>query len=128
MTFLLGCPLAFVLIHRKFHGCEAEPLECNQLFNMYYPIDACGARLEPVLNPQLSMLLPVNVPRYNGTADVVENNNSMLDSSLLWGNHRIDHILHCPHAMITLPSSVLPNVLHASYWESDDVAAFILKK
>ncbi|VDK74312.1 unnamed protein product, partial [Onchocerca ochengi] len=128
MTFLLGCPLAFVLIHRKFHGYEAQPLEYSQLFNMYYSIDACGARLEPVLNPQLSMLLPVNVPRYNGTADAVENNNSMLDSSLLWGNHRIDHILHCPHAMITLPSSALPNVLHTSYWESDDVAAFILKQ
>ncbi|VDM21819.1 unnamed protein product [Wuchereria bancrofti] len=127
MTFLLGCPLAFVLIHRKFHGYEAEPLECNQLFNIYYSIDACGARLEPVLNPQLAMLLPVNVPRYSGTADVAENNDGILDSSLLWGNHRIDHILHSPHAMITLPSSALPNVLHASYWENDDVAAFILK-
>ncbi|EJW88443.1 retinal degeneration b protein [Wuchereria bancrofti] len=128
MTFLLGCPLAFVLIHRKFHGYEAEPLECNQLFNIYYSIDACGARLEPVLNPQLAMLLPVNVPRYSGTADVAENNDGILDSSLLWGNHRIDHILHSPHAMITLPSSALPNVLHASYWENDDVAAFILKR
>lgn len=111
MTFLLGCPLAFVLVHRKFQGygtcflasatciflynirkirilnlenckietyfidllAEVEPLECNQLFNMYYSIDACGARLEPVLNPQLAMLLPVNVPRYNDTDDFVEN-------------------------------------------------------
>ncbi|VBB25977.1 unnamed protein product [Acanthocheilonema viteae] len=128
MTFLLGCPLAFVLIHRKFHGYETEPLECNQLFNMYYSIDACGARLEPILNPQLAMLLPVNVPRYNDTANAVENTDGMLDSSLFWGNHRIDHILHSPHAMITLSSSALPSVLHASYWESDDVAAFILKR
>uniref|UniRef100_A0A0R3RK97 DDHD domain-containing protein n=1 Tax=Elaeophora elaphi TaxID=1147741 RepID=A0A0R3RK97_9BILA len=128
MTFLLGCPLAFVLIHRKFHGYEAEPLEYNQLFNIYYSIDACGARLEPVLNPQLAMLLPVNVPRYNDTADANENTDGILDSSLLWGNHRIDHILHSPHAMIALPSSALPNVLHASYWENDDVAAFILKR
>ncbi|MCP9257635.1 Membrane-associated phosphatidylinositol transfer protein 1 [Dirofilaria immitis] len=123
MTFLLGCPLAFVLTNRKFHGCEIESLAHNQLFNIYYSIDACGARLEPVLNPQFSMLLPMNVPRYNNNADAVANNDNILDSSLLWGNHRIDHILHCPHAMITLPSSSLPNVLHASYWESDDVAA-----
>ncbi|KAM3722567.1 Protein retinal degeneration [Dirofilaria immitis] len=128
MTFLLGCPLAFVLTNRKFHGCEIESLAHNQLFNIYYSIDACGARLEPVLNPQFSMLLPMNVPRYNNNADAVANNDNILDSSLLWGNHRIDHILHCPHAMITLPSSSLPNVLHASYWESDDVAAFILKQ
>lgn len=52
---------------------EAEPLEYSQLFNMYYSIDACGARLEPVLNPQLAMLLPVNVPRYNDPPDSVEN-------------------------------------------------------
>ncbi|EFO18609.2 phosphatidylinositol transfer protein [Loa loa] len=127
MTFLLGCPLAFILVHQKFHGYEAEPLEYNQLFNIYYSIDACGARLEPVLNPQLAMLLPVNVPRYSDITNAVENSDGILDSSLLWGNHRIDHILHSPHAMIALPSSALPNVLHASYWESDDVAAFILK-
>ncbi|VDK68610.1 unnamed protein product [Litomosoides sigmodontis] len=128
MTFLLGCPLAFVLIHRKFRGCEAEPLEYNQLFNVYYSIDACGARLEPVLNPQLAMLLPVNVPRYNDRADGVENTDGVFDSSLNWGNHRIDHVLHSPQTMISLPSSVLPSALHSSYWENDDVAAFILKQ
>lgn len=128
VTFLIGCPLALLLAQRKFYGHEAELLDCNQLYNLYYSLDPCGARLEPVLNPQLAMLLPVNVPRYHSSnAPRDARTESVLDSSLLCGSHRIDYTLYCPHAMVALPSSALPNVLHASYWENDDVAAFILK-
>uniref|UniRef100_A0A183EKD3 DDHD domain-containing protein n=1 Tax=Gongylonema pulchrum TaxID=637853 RepID=A0A183EKD3_9BILA len=70
VTFLIGCPLALLLAQRKFYGYEAEPLECSQLYNLYYSLDPCGARLEPVLNPQLAMLLPVNVPRYRNSSSV----------------------------------------------------------
>uniref|UniRef100_A0A183D6E3 DDHD domain-containing protein n=1 Tax=Gongylonema pulchrum TaxID=637853 RepID=A0A183D6E3_9BILA len=120
--------LALLLAQRKFYGYEAEPLECNQLYNLYYSLDPCGARLEPVLNPQLAMLLPVNVPRYRNSSSVNAQTDSSLDSSLLWGNRRIDHTLYCPHSMVALPSSALPKVLHASYWENEDVAAFILRQ
>lgn len=30
--------------------------------------------------------------------------------------------------MVALPSSALPNILHASYWESTDVAAFVIRQ
>ena len=30
--------------------------------------------------------------------------------------------------MVALPSSALPHILHASYWESQDVAAFVLRQ
>lgn len=34
------------------------------MFNLYYALDPCGARLEPILNPQLATVPPVSVPRY----------------------------------------------------------------
>ncbi|VDN02030.1 unnamed protein product [Thelazia callipaeda] len=122
LIFLLGCPLAYLLIQRKFYGYETKSLRCNQLFNLYYSLDACGARLEPVLNPQLTMLLPVNVPRFNDFTTADKDCDSIINSSLLWSNQRIDQILHCPYGI------PLPKLLHASYWESDDVAAFILRQ
>lgn len=30
--------------------------------------------------------------------------------------------------MVSLPSQALPNILHASYWESKDVGSFILRQ
>ncbi|KAK5968743.1 hypothetical protein GCK32_012042 [Trichostrongylus colubriformis] len=53
---------------------------------------------------------------------------SSVDLTPLWGNKRMDHVLYCPTAMVALPSSALPNILHASYWESLDTAAFILRQ
>jgi membrane-associated phosphatidylinositol transfer protein len=51
-----------------------------------------------------------------------------LEASLLWGSRRIDHQLYCPTEMVALPSAALPNILHASYWESKDVGSFILRQ
>lgn len=58
----------------SFQVLEVEPLYGNELFNIYYSIDACGARLEPLLNSQLAMLPPVNLPRYSDITDAAENN------------------------------------------------------
>uniref|UniRef100_A0A9J2PI88 DDHD domain-containing protein n=1 Tax=Ascaris lumbricoides TaxID=6252 RepID=A0A9J2PI88_ASCLU len=130
-AFLLGCPLALVLTQRKMFGIGLEPLDCGQLFNLYYALDPCGARLEPLLNSHLAVLPPMSVPQYRrfplGDGRHIHFD-STLDSSLLWGIRRIDHTLYCPHAMVALPSSALPHILHASYWESSDVAAFILRQ
>lgn len=46
---------------------------------------------------------------------------------MFWGNRRIDHQLYYPAEMVSLPSSAMP-ILHASYWESKDVGAFILRQ
>jgi hypothetical protein len=116
-AFLLGCPLALVLMQRKFHGRETDQLECDQIFNLFYPLDTCGARLEPVLNPQLAILPSLNVPRYQryplGDGRHIYFDNA-LETSMLWGSRRIDHELYCPPEMVSLPSAALPNILHAS--------------
>jgi hypothetical protein len=41
---------------------------------------------------------------------------------------QVDHELYCPPEMSSLPFLALPSILHASYWESKDVSAFILRQ
>lgn len=133
-AFLLGCPLALILMQQKLNGREVEGLDCNQLFNLFYTLDSSGARLEPVLNSQLGVLPAVNVPRYqrfplgDGRHLLFDQAASLCNCATLWGPRRVDHLLYCPPEMVALPSSALPNILHASYWESKDVGAFILRQ
>lgn len=45
-----------------------------------------------------------------------------------WGQKRIDYALYCPDALTAFPTVALPHLFHASYWESTDVVAFILRQ
>ncbi|XP_061306908.1 membrane-associated phosphatidylinositol transfer protein 1 isoform X2 [Pezoporus flaviventris] len=45
-----------------------------------------------------------------------------------WGRKRIDYLLYCPEALTAFPTITLPHLFHASYWESSDVVAFILRQ
>ncbi|CAK8679942.1 unnamed protein product [Clavelina lepadiformis] len=45
-----------------------------------------------------------------------------------WGEKRIDYALFCPEALSEFPTSSLPHLFHTSFWESTDVAAFVLRQ
>ncbi len=45
-----------------------------------------------------------------------------------WGSKRLDYVFYCPDGLTSFPPSALPHLLHASFWESADVAAFILRQ
>lgn len=45
-----------------------------------------------------------------------------------WGTKRLDYALYCPEGLANFPSNALPHLFHASYWESADVIAFILRQ
>lgn len=45
-----------------------------------------------------------------------------------WGSKRIDFALYCPEGLSNFPTHALPHLFHASYWESYDVIAFILRQ
>lgn len=45
-----------------------------------------------------------------------------------WGNKRMDYALYCPEGLSNFPTHALPHLLHASFWESSDVIAFILRQ
>ena len=40
----------------------------------------------------------------------------------------MDYALYCPEGLSNFPTHALPHLLHASYWESYDVIAFILRQ
>ncbi|XP_071856525.1 retinal degeneration B isoform X3 [Bombus fervidus] len=45
-----------------------------------------------------------------------------------WGTKRLDYALYCPEGLANFPTNSLPQIFHASYWESLDVIAFILRQ
>ncbi|CAG0897738.1 unnamed protein product [Cyprideis torosa] len=45
-----------------------------------------------------------------------------------WGHKRLDYALYCPDGLNNFPAHALPHILHAAMWESQDVAAFILRQ
>ncbi|CAB3223280.1 unnamed protein product [Arctia plantaginis] len=45
-----------------------------------------------------------------------------------WGSKRLDYALYCPEGLTNFPTNALPHLFHASYWESSDVIAFILRQ
>ncbi|CAG6001164.1 unnamed protein product, partial [Menidia menidia] len=49
-------------------------------------------------------------------------------SSRWWGSKRLDYVLYCPDVLTAFPTVALPHLFHASYWESTDVAAFVLRQ
>uniref|UniRef100_A0A3B5QZ12 Membrane-associated phosphatidylinositol transfer protein 3 n=1 Tax=Xiphophorus maculatus TaxID=8083 RepID=A0A3B5QZ12_XIPMA len=53
---------------------------------------------------------------------------SQLVSSGWWGSKRLDFALYCPDVLTAFPTVALPHLFHASYWESTDVAAFVLRQ
>lgn len=40
----------------------------------------------------------------------------------------MDYALYCPEGLSNFPTNALPHLFHASYWESCDVIAFILRQ
>uniref|UniRef100_A0A4X2MCH2 Membrane-associated phosphatidylinositol transfer protein 3 n=1 Tax=Vombatus ursinus TaxID=29139 RepID=A0A4X2MCH2_VOMUR len=49
-------------------------------------------------------------------------------TSKWWGTKRLDYELYCPDVLTAFPTVALPHLFHASYWESTDVVAFILRQ
>ncbi|VDP91712.1 unnamed protein product [Echinostoma caproni] len=45
-----------------------------------------------------------------------------------WGQHRVDYCVHCPEGVQGLLARARAPIFHASYWESSDVAAFVLRQ
>nr|CAB3264903.1 membrane-associated phosphatidylinositol transfer protein 3 [Phallusia mammillata] len=56
---------------------------------------------------------------------------SHLDSTVAerwWGEKRIDFALFYPEVLSDFPTASLPHLFHASFWESTDFAAFVLRQ
>uniref|UniRef100_A0A665TGJ3 Membrane-associated phosphatidylinositol transfer protein 3 n=1 Tax=Echeneis naucrates TaxID=173247 RepID=A0A665TGJ3_ECHNA len=156
--FLLGCPLGLVLAMRRtvLPNVQVSQLHpaCSQIFNLFYPSDPSASRLEPLLQPLFHKLPPFAVPRYQryplgdgrslliGKMGDLKSLKSIYEhrrtqaappeysivSSSWWGSKRLDFALYCPDVLTAFPTVALPHLFHASYWESTDVAAFVLRQ
>ncbi|XP_060641491.2 membrane-associated phosphatidylinositol transfer protein 2 isoform X4 [Anolis sagrei] len=86
---------------------------------------------------------PISAPQFRGfrrasEASIASQVSGMADSytatnianiaSKWWGTKRIDYALYCPDAVTAFPTIALPHLFHASYWESTDVVAFLLRQ
>uniref|UniRef100_A0A674ESE8 Membrane-associated phosphatidylinositol transfer protein 3 n=1 Tax=Salmo trutta TaxID=8032 RepID=A0A674ESE8_SALTR len=135
--FLLGCPLGLVLAMRRtvLPAVQVSQLRpaCNQIFNLFYPSDPSASRLEPLLEPLFHKLPPFPMPRYqryplgDGRCTLIGESEGKFSSSW-WGSKRLDYSLYCPDVLTSFPTVALPHLFHASYWESTDVAAFVLRQ
>ncbi|XP_043281556.1 protein retinal degeneration B isoform X2 [Venturia canescens] len=85
-----------------------------------------------ILNTQLSHIRRMSDISLQSTVSGVIDNVPLQAVSVLtqkwWGNKRIDYALYCPEGLANFPTNALPHLFHASYWESSDVIAFILRQ
>ncbi|XP_056630482.1 protein retinal degeneration B isoform X4 [Diorhabda sublineata] len=130
--FMFGSPLALVLAYRKISSPDdklnniTRPV-CLQVYNLFHPTDPVAARLEPLLSARFSILAPVNIPRY-AKYPLGNGQPYHLVQQKWWGSKRMDYALYCPEGLSNFPTNALPHLFHASYWESCDVIAFILRQ
>ncbi|CAH1800392.1 unnamed protein product [Owenia fusiformis] len=130
--FMFGSPLAMVLAFRKMHLGEDKsvpPLRpsCHQLYNLFHATDPSVARLEPLLVSKFAKTAPIKVCRYQ-RFPLGDGQSTHVVTDRWWGNKRLDYALYCPDALHNFPVASLPHLFHASYWESTDVIAFMLRQ
>ncbi|XP_059704793.1 membrane-associated phosphatidylinositol transfer protein 1 isoform X2 [Haemorhous mexicanus] len=122
--FLFGSPLGLVLALRKtvMPALDAEALQTHSA--LFLPKMDVAAPPTPTgsfggfwKGSELA-----EPPTPASTSEVVK----ILER--WWGPKRIDYSLYCPDALTAFPTITLPHLFHASYWESSDVVAFILRQ
>ncbi|XP_044617967.1 membrane-associated phosphatidylinositol transfer protein 1 isoform X2 [Equus asinus] len=127
--FLFGSPLGLVLALRKtvMPALEADTLQTHsglfleelETLVPSTPTSASGAFWK---GSELGTEPPAQPAAPSTTSEVVK----ILER--WWGTKRIDYSLYCPEALTAFPTVTLPHLFHASYWESADVVAFILRQ
>ncbi|KAJ6636313.1 Protein retinal degeneration B, partial [Pseudolycoriella hygida] len=139
-------------VYNLFHGTDPvasriEPL-LSGCFYMMPPINIPRYTKYPLGNGQPYHLLETiqsnpqmfNHPEYRRSSDtsMQSTTSSHIEGVTIetiralqrrwWGPKRIDYALYCPEGLSNFPSHALPHLFHASYWESTDVIAFVLRQ
>eukprot|EP00053_Salpingoeca_punica_P015752 m.145750 g.145750 ORF g.145750 m.145750 type:complete len:978 (-) comp16790_c2_seq7:2263-5196(-) len=143
--FAFGAPLTLRMIDSRFPKAEAPPkIACSQLFNLFHTNDPQAMRVEPLLEAGFAGVPAVKVHNYRQAAEIGNLSQSMIASYRLhskamsqpmeqlqatwFGHDRIDYELHGPRGLDSLPSIGLLHLMHASYWENKDAAAFVVQQ
>ncbi|KAL3307390.1 hypothetical protein Ciccas_014096, partial [Cichlidogyrus casuarinus] len=156
-VFMLGSPTGILLEYRKqLHGEAFRPrLRCEQYYNLFHQTDPGAFRIEPVLIDSFHKLPPFRLPLFEryplgdaqpiGLLETLIHNDEALkletsgcDSGAIsfysqerakwWGPKRVDYSVNCPEGIKRILGCALPPIMHASYWESKDIGAFISRQ
>ncbi|PNI37176.1 PITPNM3 isoform 3 [Pan troglodytes] len=137
--FLFGSPLGLVLAMRRtvLPGLDADALHTHSpLFLEGSSRDSPPLLDAPASPPQASRFQRPGRRMSEGSShsESSESSDSMAPvgasriTAKWWGSKRIDYALYCPDVLTAFPTVALPHLFHASYWESTDVVAFILRQ
>lgn len=64
--FTFGSPLALALAMKQMQSTQMNIRPpCQQFYNLFHATDPVSLRLEPLIDPSMSSLAPVNIPRYS---------------------------------------------------------------
>ncbi|XP_056002501.1 protein retinal degeneration B-like isoform X4 [Ostrea edulis] len=113
--------------YNKFPLGDGEPIHVVETLQSNMSLFTSRRRFSsgPVLQRQGS--ITSNISQMSGLG---ESTVSFITNvaSRWWGNKRVDYVLYCPEVLHSFPVSALPHLFHASFWESSDVASFILRQ
>ncbi|KAK7086800.1 Membrane-associated phosphatidylinositol transfer protein 2, partial [Halocaridina rubra] len=109
-------------------GMPTHLLECIQSNGGVF-LDIGGGTGSPSLAGHSRRMSDASIlSTVSGMADTVPIATINALSQRWWGNKRLDYALYCPEGLANFPTNSLPHLFHASYWESSDVIAFILRQ
>ncbi|XP_055385938.1 protein retinal degeneration B isoform X2 [Condylostylus longicornis] len=104
------------------------PLGSGHPIHLLETIHSNSRLFNDIYSSKQKRLSEVSVHSYSSE----HNENSLSALNILqnkwWGTKRIDYALYCPDGLTSFPTQALPHLFHASYWESVDVIAFVLRQ
>eukprot|EP00794_Sanderia_malayensis_P014394 gene14394-15893_t len=90
----------------------------------------CNVNEGPLTPTQSLFNAEHDVDTSSETGELSDSNPSsqeqMIKSENWWGSKRVDYMLYCPDGLQQFPFSALTQLCYSSYWESRDMASFIL--
>ncbi|KAK8391715.1 hypothetical protein O3P69_017322 [Scylla paramamosain] len=109
-------------------GLPTHLLECIQSNGSVF-MDLSGTTGSPSLTEHTRRMSDASIlSTVSGMGDTVPLATINALSQRWWGTKRLDYALYCPEGLANFPTNSLPHLFHASYWESSDVIAFILRQ
>uniref|UniRef100_A0A9L0SB56 Membrane-associated phosphatidylinositol transfer protein 3 n=1 Tax=Equus caballus TaxID=9796 RepID=A0A9L0SB56_HORSE len=137
--FLFGSPLGLVLAMRRtvLPGLDADVLHTHSPLFLEGSARGSPPLLDAPASPAQapgSRRLGRRMSQGSSRSDSSESSDSLAPvgasriTAKWWGAKRIDYALYCPDVLTAFPTVALPHLFHASYWESTDVVAFILRQ
>ncbi|KAI4556025.1 hypothetical protein MJT46_014648 [Ovis ammon polii x Ovis aries] len=136
--FLFGSPLGLVLAMRRtvLPGLDADALHTHIALFLEGSSRGSPPLLDAPASPPQALRSQRRARRISqgSSSESSESSDSLAPMGVSritakwWGSKRIDYALYCPDALTAFPTVALPHLFHASYWESTDVVAFILRQ